>query len=478
MIIEKINKAFYFYSIGLLVLLSLVAALVFNEPVIAILPLSLALIVLSFLNIKSFYFLLFASVPLCIEWDLPGGFSTDLPIEPLCIMLMGLTLVYFVQNIKRIDLRFLQSPIIFLIALLLVWAFICIIPSKSPIISLKYALSKIWYLVTYLGLSILIVQSVSDLKKLFWFIFLPLFFTMVYAFIRHALNGFSFELMNEPSLPFYRNHVIYAATVTIFYPFIFLARTWYKSNIIISTFLKFNQLFFPIVIYFTYTRACMLALGVGLVFYFLMKKNWVKKILVISLVVISVIAAFLSYENNYLKYSPEFTKTVYHDSYDNHIEATFEGHDASSMERINMWIGAIRMFPDYPVFGVGPGNFYPYYKSYTVVHYHTWVSDNELKLSCHNYFLLMLSEQGIVGCLLFILLTIVLFFTIESYYHRSNNQQTKNVIICVGVGMSMLYVNLTLSDLIETAKIGSLFYLFIAILINAGLGYFNKQEIQ
>jgi O-antigen ligase len=305
----------------------------------------------------------------------PGGFSTDLPIEPICILLMGVTLVYVFQEIKQIDFRFLYSPIIFIIGLLLIWSFICIIPSKVLIISLKYNLSKIWYLATYLVLSILLLKSIQDLKKLFWFIFLPMFFTMVYAFIRHAMNGFSFELMNEPSLPFYRNHVIYAATITIFYPFIFLARTWYKDHFLISGFLKFNQWFFPIVIYFTYTRACMLALVVGLIFYFLMKKRLVKKLLGVTLALITFGASFLAYENNYLKYAPEFTKTIYHDSYDNHIEATFEGHDASSMERINMWIGAIRMFPDYPVFGVGPGNFYPYYKSYTVVHYHTWVSD-------------------------------------------------------------------------------------------------------
>ena len=132
-----------------------------------------------------------------------------------------------------------------------------------------------------------------------------------------------------------------------------------------------------------------------------------------------------------------------------------------------MWIGAIRMFPHYPIFGVGPGNFYPFYKSYTVVHYNTWVSDNELKLSCHNYFLLLLAEQGLPGLILFIILSFMIFIFIEKQYHSTNDAETKKLYLCIGAAFAMMYVNLTLSDMIETVKIGSLFFIMIGLLINA-----------
>lgn len=455
-------------------MLCIALSFIFDNYLLAVLPLLLLTGITFVIDFRPFYFLLFASVPVCIEWDIPGGFSTDIPIEPLCIALMFATVIYLVLHVKTIDFSFLKSPLVFIIAISLLWSVICIFPSKNPLISTKYVLSKIWYLTTYLVLTILIIHSRKDLRTLFWAVFIPLFFTAVYTFIRHYLNGFSFELMNEPSLPFYRNHVMYAATITVFYPFILLAKSWYSSRSMIRYFLVFNQFFFLVAIYFSYTRACLLAVLVGAAFYYILKWKLVKPALVAALIGVLSLTFFYSYQNNYLKYAPEFTKTIYHDSYDNHIEATFEGHDASSMERINMWIGAIRMFPDYPVFGVGPGNFFPNYKSYTVIHYHTWVSDNELKLSCHNYFLLLLTEQGLPGLILFIMLTFMIFSMIENEYHRSENSETKNILLCLGVAFSMLYVNLALSDLIETAKIGSLFFMMIALFVNAKLAKLNS----
>jgi O-antigen ligase len=475
MVIKKIRDAnFFIYGMGIFTMICIVLSLVFDNILLALLPLMFIIGVLFVIDFKPFYFFLFASVPLCIEWDIPGGFSTDIPIEPLCICLMFATIIYLILNFKEINFSFLQSPLIFIVAISLLWTVICVFPSKNPLISAKYVLSKIWYLTTYLFLTIMIVQTRRDLRRLFWAIFIPLFFTSVYAFIRHYLNGFSFELMNEPSLPFYRNHVMYAATITVFYPFILLAKTWYARHSLIRYFLVFNQFFFLVAIYFSYTRACLLALLVGAAFYYILKRKWVKPALAAALIGILSITFYFAYQNNYLKYAPEFTKTIYHDSYDNHIEATFEGHDASSMERINMWIGAIRMFPHYPIFGVGPGNFFPNYKSYTVIHYHTWVSDNELKLSCHNYFLLLLTEQGLPSLIFFIILTCLIFLIIEIQYHQSGNEETKNILLCLGAAFSMLYVNLALSDLIETAKIGSLFFMMIALLVNIKMQKLNS----
>lgn len=466
--IEKYNhKKSFFLSLGIVTSLTIVLAIFTELYFIALIPLVLLIGVLFVLNFKQFYFLLIASIPLCIEYDISGGFSTDIPTEPLCILLMIATVLYFIGNSKIKTLDFLRSPFIAMIGIVWLWSVLCVFSSQVPLVSFKFILSKIWYIITYLILTIMVVNNLSNLRKLFWCFFIPLFFTVVYAFIRHSLNGFSFELMNEPSLPFYRNHVMYAATITIFYPFIIYARTWYKPNTLIHYFLTFNILFFPIAIYFTYTRACILALVVGAVFYYIIKLKRVKESLIAVFIGVILFSSFLYYHNNYLKYAPEFTKTVYHDSYDNHIEATFEGNDASSMERINMWIGAIRMFPHYPIFGVGPGNFYPFYKSYTVIHYHTWVSDNELKLSCHNYFLLLLAEQGLPGALLFIILSCMIFIFIEKQYHLTNDPETKKLFLCLGAAFAMMYVNLTLSDMIETVKIGALFFIMIGLLINA-----------
>lgn len=43
-------------------------------------------------------------------------------------------------------------------------------------------------------------------------------FTVLYVLVRYAGYGFSFEEVNKPMYPFYRNHVSYACMITIFTP--------------------------------------------------------------------------------------------------------------------------------------------------------------------------------------------------------------------------------------------------------------------
>src|SRR5204863_8437894 len=112
--------------------------------------------------------------------------------------------------------------------------------------------------------------------------------------------------------------------------------------------------------------------------------------------------------NNYLDYAPEFKETIIHDEFGQHLSSTFEGKDVSSMERIYRWVAATRMFKDHPWMGFGPGNFNPYYKSYTVSSFETYVSDNPEHSTAHNYPLLLLAEQGTIGLAIFFFLTAVI----------------------------------------------------------------------
>ncbi|MBP7477230.1 MAG: O-antigen ligase family protein [Chitinophagales bacterium] len=454
------------FLFGLASVVCIMMGFALDQSILFLLPFVLIVIGYFFLNFQVFYFLLLASIPLCLEFELPGGISTDLPSEPLCVALMGAAFIYLAVKRKSIDFHFLKHPIAIALFITFLWAMISTMQSVIHLVSIKYCLSKIWFITTYFILTILLVNNPEKLKHLFWFFFIPLFATVVYTLAMHSTMGFSFENVNNASLPFYRNHVIYAAVVTIFYPLIWIAATWYPRGSFIRQFLKFNQFFFLVAIYFSYTRACLLAIIVGALYYFVIKFKLVKVSVITAIIGLFLFTGYMFYDNKYLQFAPEYTKTIYHDSYDNHLEATFEGHDASSMERINMWIGALRTFPHFPFFGTGPGNFYPTYKSYTVIHFNTWVSDNEQHLSCHNYFLLMLVEQGIFGLLFFLVLTCFIFFHIEHKYSASKSPDRRRAIAAIGIAMVMLYVNLTLSDLIETTKIGGLFFILLALLVN------------
>ena len=111
------------------------------------------------------------------------------------------------------------------------------------------------------------------------------------------------------------------------------------------------------------------------------------------------------------------------------------------------------------------GNFYYYYKPYSVSAYKTWVSRNNDHSTVHNYFLLTMCEQGIPGLLIFTALLFTCFYYVQKIYNRAKNEIHKTIAITIGTILGIITTVNFLSDLIETDKIGSLFYICIGGLI-------------
>src|SRR5207247_6238013 len=98
------------------------------------------------------------------------------------------------------------------------------------LVSIKVFLAKCWYVVTFGFLTAIVLKTKEDLKKAFWCVFIPLTLLIIQVIIRHALQNFSFEDINKPMHPFFRNHVNYAAILSVFFPFILWARTQYAKR--------------------------------------------------------------------------------------------------------------------------------------------------------------------------------------------------------------------------------------------------------
>jgi O-antigen ligase len=185
---------------------------------------------------------------------------------------------------------------------------------------------------------------------------------------------------------------------------------------------------------------------------------------------------FMAFKGNYLNYAPNYQTTIYHSELNEHLQATFEGQDLSSEERIYRWIAGIRMWLQKPVTGYVPGNFVNFYRDYTVSSFRTYVSENPENSSIHNYFLLMLTEQGIVGLIIFLTLTFFIFYYAQKIYNETESIQGKQYVIAITLSLTIIYVNTFLSDLIETDKVGTFFFMNIALLVGQDL--LNKRRKQ
>jgi O-antigen ligase len=180
------------------------------------------------------------------------------------------------------------------------------------------------------------------------------------------------------------------------------------------------------------------------------------------------LALYFSDPSRFMRFAPDFEKTIFNgDNFEKHLEATYKLEDVSGMERVYRWVAASQMIADKPVTGSGAATFYPEYKRYTVSGFRTYVSDNPEKSTTHNYFLLQLAEQGVPGFLLFFTLLSVALLLGERLYHRSRVTEHRQIVLATVLSLIVIIFHLLLNELIEVDKIGSVFFVCLAILIRS-----------
>jgi O-antigen ligase len=453
-----------FAFLGALTIGCLLAAFQTELKYLALIPFGVMIVYAGIINFRVLYYMLLFALPLSIEFSFSDSLGTDLPDEPMMIGLMVVTVGYLLTNYKALPTGYFAHIIIIGLLAHWFWIFLAALHSVNFLVSFKVFLAKTWYITTFSILSAVIIRNKDDLKKAFWCIFIPLTLLTAQVIVRHGLLGFSFEDVNKPMAPFFRNHVNYAAILSIFFPFILLARTWYARGSYTRWLLNFSLLFYVVAIYLSYTRTCYLALVLIVPFFFIIRHRLMKPFLLVAIVGAGFFINHLFQQNYYLRYAPEYLETIYHDDFSQHIASTFEGKDVSSMERVYRWVAAVHMFKDHPYMGFGPGNFYPYYMHYTVLSFETYVSDNPERSTAHNYALFLLTEQGAIGLGIFLLLTIIILVKGENIYHRMGDGENKEIVLFFLVTIMVVYVNLMLSDLLESDKVGPFFFMCLSLL--------------
>ena len=464
-----------FAFLGTVTIVSILVALQTGLSYIGLIPFGIIIIYLGIINFKFLYYLLLTTLPLSIEYSFSPSLGTDLPDEPLMIGLMLITWVYILSNYKALPTGFFANFLVIALVVHLFWIFLSALNSVHFIVSFKVFLAKVWYVSTFCVLTAVIVKTKDDLKKVFWCIYTPLTILIFQVLIRQAFQGFTFDDINKPMYPFFRNHVNYAAILSVFFPFILLARNWYAKGTSTRALLSFSIVLYLVAIYFSYTRTCYIAVLLVYPFYFIIRHKLMRQILVLLAVGVTLLVMHLSKHNEYLKYAPVYEETISHDDFGQHLSSTLEGKDVSSMERVYRWVAASRMFKEHPYMGFGPGNFYPNYLRYTLSGFQTYVSDNPERSTAHNYPLLLLAEQGVIGLAIFLFLTAVIFIYGERIYHRMRDEEDKKVVMALLLIMGMVYVNLLLSDLLESDKVGPFFFICIALL--AAFDIANRKKL-
>lgn len=141
-------------------------------------------------------------------------------------------------------------------------------------------------------------------------------------------------------------------------------------------------------LYFSYTRGAMLALTVGLPFYFF-KKNKVKFVSIATVIVLVAGILYIASGKNFMR-------------------------PGSDRERISQWKAAAMAFKERPIFGYGYLNF----ERHSVALKERYnIGELQFGGHAHNNFLEMLASTGLLGFLSFVLW---LFFWLWEMYKRQD----------------------------------------------------------
>lgn len=440
---------------------STIGAVALDDLRLLLIPFVALGIYLSLTDFRIVFLLMWAMIPLSTEVDLPGGFSTDFPDEMLMVILTGITLLWCVYRLKTLSLALLFHPITVILLIHLGWIAFTALLSSDAFLSFKFLLAKIWYVVPFYVLSYHILRQERDLRAWFYWLLIPLMITVVVVLFRHALQSFSFDSINTVLNPFYRNHVDYALILGVFFPFVFVMTGHFTSKRIGWMLCGFLL----IAIYFSYTRAAYVGLLVAGAGFMLVKWKLVRYAIVAVLLMIGFLLINLARDNKYIDFAPNYERAISHDKFGNLLEATYQLEDVSTVERLYRWIAAFYMVREKPIAGFGPNNFVAFYKSYSDRHYLTYVSDNPENSGVHNYFLMTAVEQGIPGLIIFLALLFITLLRAEWLYHRLNPGFYRKVLVGVIGSLFFILFALLLNDMIETDKVGSFFFLNLALIV-------------
>jgi len=422
---------------------------------------------LTVVNWKTAYWVLLFVIPASIQlWFFDYTLSTTVPDEPIMWVFLLVFVLLWTRNPKILPDWWWRNPLTVIIVLQFIWLIVAVVFSKEPLYSVKFFLAKCWFMVSFFVMPVFVFREKKDYRMAFWVTMIPIVATAMIIFYRHYLIAFNFRKVEKAIGDLYYNHVDYSTVLSMFFPVLCIAFSLSKGKSwLIRGPLLLVILFFLPAIYFTYARAAMLAVLFAWVIYVAIRLRLVNLVMPVFYGMMALLLVYMIKDNKFMNFRPNYHQTYMHHTWTDHVIATFRGEDMSSMERLYRWIAGVRMSGDRPLTGYGPNSFYYYYKPYAVSAFRTYVSRNEEKSTTHNYYLYMLVEQGWPAMILYAILVSAVFAQAQKIYYRFKDRFYKKVTLALAMMFAAGFVNNFFSELLETHKVGALFYLSIALLV-------------
>ncbi|MBP9185459.1 MAG: O-antigen ligase family protein [Bacteroidia bacterium] len=470
-------KIKWFYTLGVIFVLLSAYGIYADDYTFHLLPLILIFAYLVLFKLDTVLLLLVFIVPLSIEFDDIGmGLGISLPDEPIVMIVMLLSIIRFIVD-GSYDLKVFKHPISIWILINITWYIVTIFSSEMPLVSIKFVLSRVWFVVTYYFLGVMLFRKLSNVYKYLWLYAISLAVVVIYSLYMHRLSGFTQESSYYISMPFYRAHGIYSAAISFFIP-LFFAYLFYsyklKNNPIKIAFVATILALFLTGVFYSYTRAAWLSIVVALAMIFPL--SFRIKLRTQLLILASGLILFISFQDQIL-YALSKNKQDSGEGFNKHLQSASNiKTDASNIERINRWMSAINMWKERPIMGFGPGTYVFCYAPYQEARYRTLISTNfGNQGNSHSEFLNPLSETGIIGMGSLIMIIFYGLNTAFNLFYQTKSTRLKVILIGVSLGLVSYYTHGFLNHYSETTEMAPLLWGSFAIIVAIDL--YHKQQV-
>ena len=423
---------------------------------------------------KLVYFILFFT-PFSLTVEFSEFAALTLPTEPL---LFGVMLVFIFRMLYEggFDWRIVKHPITITIICMLLWMTFTSFTSSMPLVSLKYTIARLWFVVSFYFVATQIFRKKENMRLWIWIFTIPLSIVIIYSIFQFFHYNIEKDALYWVMQPFFKDHTIYGAVIAMMLPimFVFAFDKSYNAQTRLASLLFFSIIFIGIILSFTRAAWLSIVLSYGVYLIFLLKINW--RIIVLGIIVITSILFIYKdpiaekIASNKQSSSKDISK---------HLKSVSNiKNDASNLERINRWKSAIRMFKDKPLVGFGPGTYRFQYAPYQRSYEQTYVSTNSGSLgNAHSEYLSPLAETGLIGALIFIVLIVLTVRTGRSLYINSKSQEIKFLSIGILLGLFTYYFHGFLNNFLDQDKASAPFWSMIAILVALDVYHNQKDEL-
>lgn len=284
----------------------------------------------------------------------------------------------------------------------------------------------------FLALTSFIIIKKEDWKIIFNFaIFTGILVSIVAVFQKFGM--FSDFLLFSPDRPASTlGNPNFLAAYLMMLSFISLPFFISSKKTILKIFYSFSFILFVIIsVFFTQTRAVLLGLFIGLVFFMLFYPKASKKIKISILIFLFIAILSFKYLNGHfyiLDKQPEIIREGL-----GRVASIIDEPDKIIKSRISAWKISLSALKERPIFGYGPENFEyafnKYYKSNLPGINAADLGGSQWWDRAHNFILDIALTSGI-----FVLLAYICFFTALFFFlEKAKRKKTESVIICNGL---------------------------------------------